>query len=161
VDTLTDAEVQILHEALDDEYRAWATYDQVIADFGEVRPFINIREAEARHIQALLRLFERYGLAKPANPWPGKAERNTSLQAACEARVAAEIANGEMYERLLGQTRREDILRVLRNLQEASQQRHLPAFQRCAQRGAGGGRGGGTGGGPGRGGQRVRHRGGG
>ena len=161
MDTLTDAEVQILHEALDDEHRAWATYDQVIADFGEVRPFINIREAEARHIQALLRLFERYGLAKPANPWPGKAERYTSLQAACEAGVAAEIVNGEMYERLLGQTRREDILRVLRNLQEASQQRHLPAFQRCAQRGAGGGRGGGTGGGPGRGGQRVRHRGGG
>jgi len=159
VDTLTDAEVQILHEALDDEYRAWATYDQVIADFGEVRPFINIREAEARHIQALLRLFERYGLAVPANPWPGKAERYTSLQAACEAGVVAEIANGEMYSRLLGQTQREDILRVLRNLQEASQQRHLPAFQRCAQRGSVGGRDGGTGG-PGRGGQRVRHRGG-
>ena len=106
MDTLTDAEVQILHEALDDEYRAWATYDQVIADFGEVRPFINIREAEARHIQALLRLFERYGLAKPANPWPGKAERYTSLQAACEAGVVAEIANGEMYSRLLGDASR-------------------------------------------------------
>jgi hypothetical protein len=157
VDTLTDAEVQILHEALDDEYHAWAAYDQVIADFGEVRQFINIREAEARHIQALLPLFERYGLAVPANPWPGKAERYTSLQAACDAGVVAEIANGEMYSRLLGQTQREDILRVLRNLQEASQQRHLPAFQHCAQRGSVGGRDGGTGGGPGRGGQRVRH----
>jgi hypothetical protein len=155
MDELTDLETRVLHEALDDEYRSWATYDQVIADFGEVRPFINIREAEARHIQALLGLFERYGLAVPANPWPGKLERYTSLQAACEAGVAAEIANGEMYARLLGQMQREDILRVLRNLQEASQQRHLPAFQRCAQRGAGGG----TGGGPGRGGQRVRQRG--
>jgi len=70
--------------------------------------------------------------------------------------VAAEIANGEMYEQLLGQTQREDILRVLRNLQEASQQRHLPAFQRCASRGAGRS----TGGGPERGGHRVRQRGG-
>jgi hypothetical protein len=52
--------------------------------------------------------------------------------------VAAEIANGEMYERLLGATQRTDILAVLRNLQQASQQRHLPAFQRCAQRGTGG-----------------------
>ncbi len=64
--------------------------------------------------------------------------RYASLQEACEAAVAAEIANGEMYERLLGATQRTDILTVLSNLQQASQQRHLPAFQRCAQRGTGG-----------------------
>jgi hypothetical protein len=44
---LNETEIHALHEALDDEYRAWATYDQVIADFGEVLPFRNIREAEA------------------------------------------------------------------------------------------------------------------
>jgi hypothetical protein len=135
---LTDIEIRMLQEALDDEYHAWAIYDQVIADFGEVRPFINIRQAEARHIEALLGLFARYGLPVPANPWPGKVERYASLQAACEASVVAEIANGEMYERLLGQTQRADLLTVLRDLQEASQQRHLAAFQRCAQRGGGG-----------------------
>jgi hypothetical protein len=141
---LTDTEIRVLHEALDDEYHAWAIYDQVTADFGEARPFINIRQAEARHIEALLGLFARYELPVPANPWPGKVERYASLQAACEAGVVAEIANGEMYERLLGQTQRNDIVTVLRHLQEASQQRHLAAFQRCAQRGAAGegGRGG-------------------
>jgi hypothetical protein len=136
---LTEAEIHVLNEALDDEYFAWATYDQVIADFGEMPPFSNIREAEARHIEALCTLFVRYGLPVPENPWPGKVARYASLQAACEAGVAAEIANGEMYERLLGATQRPDILIVLRNLQEASQQRHLAAFQRCAQRSAGGG----------------------
>jgi len=136
---LTAAEIHALNEALDDEYRAWATYDQVIADFGEARPFINIRDAEARHIEALCILFARYGVPVPENPWPGKVPRYASLHAACEAGVAAEIANGEMYERLLGATRRPDILTVLRNLQEASQQRHLVAFQRCTQRSAGGG----------------------
>ncbi|KIL02818.1 hypothetical protein QX25_19895 [Stutzerimonas stutzeri] len=146
MDGLSEAEIRVLHEALDDEYKAWAIYDQVIADFGEVRPFSNIREAEARHIQALLGLFARYGLAVPGNPWPGKVERYASLQAACEAGVAAEVANAELYDRLLGATRRPDILVVLRNLQAASQQRHLPAFQRCANGGAGGcGRGGGRG----------------
>jgi hypothetical protein len=139
---LTEAEIHALNEALDDEYLAWATYDQVIGDFGEVRPFSNIREAEARHIEALCTLFARYGLPVPENPWPGKVARYASLQAACEAGVASEIANGEMYERLLGVTQRPDILTVLHNLQEASQQRHLAAFQRCAQ-GGGGGRGGG------------------
>jgi len=125
---LNESEIRALNEALDDEYRAWTTYDQVIVDFGEVPPFSNIRAAEARHIEALCVLFARYA----------------SLQEACEAGVAAEIANGEMYERLLRATQRPDILTVLRNLQEASQQRHLPAFQRCAQGPAGVGGGGGA-----------------
>lgn len=142
---LTEPEIRALNEALDDEYRAWATYDQVIADFGEVPPFINIREAEARHTEALCVLFARYGLPVPENPWPGKVERYASLQAACEAGVAAEIANGEMYQRLLGVTQRPDVIAVLRNLQEASQQRHLAAFQRCAQGLAAGGGGRGAG----------------
>jgi len=142
---LTESEINALNEALDDEYHAWATYDQVIADFGEVPPFSNIREAEARHIGALYALFERYGLPVPDNPWQEKVERYASLQAACEAGVAAEIANGKMYDRLLATTQRPDILTVLRNLQEASQQRHLPAFQRCAQGIRGGGRGNGAG----------------
>ena len=135
---LNEIEIQALNEALNDEYLAWATYDQVIADFGDVPPFSNIREAEARHIEALCTLFARYGLPVPENPWPGKVERYANLQAACAAGVAAEIANGEMYERLLGATQRPDIVTVLRNLQEASQQRHLVAFQRCTQRSAGG-----------------------
>jgi len=50
---LNDTEVRALEEALDDEYRARATYDQVIRDFGPVLPFTRIREAEERHINAL------------------------------------------------------------------------------------------------------------
>lgn len=88
----------------------------MIADFGEVRPFSNIREAEARHIQALLCLFARYGLAVPGNPRPGKVELYASLQAACEAGGAAEIANAELYDQLLGAPGRPDILALLRNL---------------------------------------------
>jgi hypothetical protein len=130
---LNIAEIRALHEALDDEYRALATYDQVIADFGEVKPFSHIRDAEARHIEALRVLFNRYRVPVPENPWPSKVERYFSLQAACEAGVAAEIANAELYERLLQSTERQDILTVFRNLQEALQQRHLTAFQRCLQ----------------------------
>lgn len=136
---LTESEIHALNEALEDEYLAWATYDQVITNFGEAPPFTNIREAEARHIESLCTLFVDYGLPVPENQWPGKVPRYASRQAACEAGVAAEIANGEMYERLLVATQRPDILTVLRNLQEASQQRHLAAFQRCAQNIAGGG----------------------
>ena len=137
---LTASEIDALHVALDDEYRAWATYDQVIADFGEVPPFSNIREAEARHIEALRGLFDRYGLSLPANPWPGKVMHYANRQEACAAGAAAEIENAALYERLLASTQRPDILTVFRSLQEASQQRHLPAFQRCVERGSGGNR---------------------
>ena len=131
---LTETEIRALNEALDDEYHSWAAYDQVIADFGEVPPFTNIRTAEARHIKALCTLFTHYGLPIPKNTWPGKVIRYKSRQAACEAGVAAEIANGEMYRRLIKVVQHSDIRRVLSNLQEASQERHLPAFQRCVQR---------------------------
>jgi hypothetical protein len=131
---LNETEIAALHEALDDEYHAWATYSQVIHDFGLVRPFSNIRDAEARHTEALLNLFERYGLAAPPNPWPGKVERYPSLRDACIAAVEAEIANAALYERLLASTERSDILSVFRHLRDASQERHLPAFRRCVER---------------------------
>jgi hypothetical protein len=135
---LSDAERADLSAALDDEYLARATYAQVIADFGDVRPFSNIVEAEGRHIEALVGLFERYGVPVPPDPWPGRVPRYGSLDDACIAGVAAEIENGELYERLLAGTGRSDILAVYRNLQEASQQRHLPAFRRCVERGGSG-----------------------
>lgn len=134
MDRLKDEDVGVLQEALDDEYHAWATYDQVIADFGEVAPFINIRDAEARHIEALVSLFRQFGVAVPDNPWPGRVERYTDLRAACGAGVAAEKTNAQMYDRLLNTTQRPEILAVLRNLRDASQQRHLPAFERCVER---------------------------
>jgi hypothetical protein len=61
-------------------------------------------------------------------------ERYPSLRAACSAAVEAETANAALYERLLASTDRSDILTVFRNLRDASQERHLPAFRRCAER---------------------------
>ena len=56
---LNGVEINALSETLDDEYKSQETYAQVIRDFGEVRPFINIVMAEARHAVALLNLFEK------------------------------------------------------------------------------------------------------
>lgn len=137
--SLTDVEIQALHEALDDEYHAWATYTQVLQDFGPVRPFLNIRDSELRHIQALHHLFQRYSLEIPVNPWQGeKVARFASLQEACEAGVQAEIDNVDLYKRILNAaSQRPDIVQVFLRLQGASQQCHLPAFQRAAARLAG------------------------
>lgn len=159
--TLSDAEVSALHEALDDEYQSVATYERVLADFGHVRPFSNIVEAERRHVEALATLFERYGLPLPENTWGDRAPRYESINDACTAGVDGEIENGEMYDRLLAVTTHTDIIRVFENLQRASRENHLPAFRRCAARGdAGTHRTDDDGEGSGGGAMRRRHRGG-
>ncbi|CCJ08956.1 DUF2202 domain-containing protein [Methylocystis sp. SC2] len=123
-----------LREALDDEYKARATYQSVIDRFGPVRPFVNIIEAEERHANALLRLFERFGIEPPKDRWAGLVPAPSSLAEACEAGVEAEIENAAMYARLLAQVSDARVRDVLTRLQQASQQRHLPAFRRCAER---------------------------
>ena len=131
---LSGDESGALNDALEEEYKSWATYDQVIEDFGPIRPFINIREAESRHIDALHRIYCDYEITPPDNTWIGRAPRFHSVEAACAAAVQGEIDNATLYERIMGNIDRADILRVFGNLRDASQQRHLPASERCLQR---------------------------
>lgn len=131
-----------MDEALDDEYKARATYRTVIDVFGPVGPFINIVESEGRHISALLSLYEKFGLTPPEDIWAGKVEAPASLAEACKAAVEGEIENAEMYERLLEVVDDSDVRQVLKRLQTASQDNHLPAFRRGLTREEGNGNGG-------------------
>lgn len=121
-----------LNMALDDEYRAHATYACVLDTFGPVLPFANIVHAEERHIAALLPLFQRYGVAMPADRWAGRVAPFASLREACEAGVAGEIRNYQMYDRLLDDVSEPDVRMVFANLRNASAYHHLPAFAACA-----------------------------
>jgi hypothetical protein len=104
----------------------------VIADFGAVRPFTSIQKAEENHIAALVTLFDRYGLEVPVNEWPGSIPSFDTLAEACEAGVQAEIDNAALYDQLFDMVDNPDIVQVLTSLQQASQTKHLPAFERCA-----------------------------
>lgn len=128
----TAAEIEALNLALQDEYKAWAIYEQVIEDFGNVRPFTSIQRAEEKHIEALVRLFDAYELEVPANEWVGNVDSYDTLTDACAAGVQAEIDNADLYEQLFDATNNPDIMRVFTSLQQASLTRHLPAFERCA-----------------------------
>jgi len=146
---------QALHAALDDEYHARATYQAVLDAFGDVRPFVNIVESEGRHIQALKRQCEQHGIAVPSDKWAGRVSAPESLKRACEDAMKAERENAALYEKLIEAAREyPDVQDTFRSLQAASQERHLPAFERCDEReGSSGGDGGGRG-------RRRRHRGG-
>lgn len=145
-------DAEALRAALDDEYKAEATYAAVIAAFGDVRPFINIIEAERRHATSVRAEMDRLGLSyDAANPYLGKLAAPASVLDACKAGVDAEIENIALYDRLLPTIADPQVRDTLSRLQWASRERHLPAFKRCVERGGtmgpgpGGGRGRGRG----------------
>ena len=123
---------EALQAALDDEYHARATYRAVLEAFGEVRPFINIVESEERHIQALKQQFEHHGIALPSDKWAGRVSAPESLERACEDAVQAEHENAALYGKLIeAASEHPDVQDTFRRLRAASQERHLPAFERA------------------------------
>ncbi len=125
---------QALIDAINDEYKAHATYQKVIDQFGQIRPFANIIRAEETHIQYLLPLFEKYGVAVPEDTWYDKVGSFASLQEAAEGGIQAEIENADMYDKFFAFVEEEDIVTVFTLLRDASREKHLPAFQRAAGR---------------------------
>ena len=106
-------------------------------------PLLIFWKLKKRHIQALLPLFRKYSFSIPEDSWGGRVETPDNILEACQAGVEAEIENAEMYDRLLAETKDyTDEQQVFKNLQRASQENHLSAFQRCVKRGCAGGNGG-------------------
>ena len=126
--------------ALQDEYHAEAFYDAVMERFGPVRPFSNIIRAEQMHQSALIDIMQHYGVAIPANTELKSAEIRAAVPAtlgeACSIGIQAEIDNAGLYQDKLlpAVTAYPDITTIFKALSDASQQKHLPAFQRCAPR---------------------------
>lgn len=95
------------------------------------------------HAQELGVVMATYGMKAEANTLIGNKEIADAVPAtieeACEAGAAAEIANRDLYGPLIeAAASHADIVAVFRRLQQASENNHLPAFERFA-----GGRGGG------------------
>lgn len=133
--TQLDAQTQqAMIDAIHDEYRARALYTAVIDKFGAVRPFSNIVRAEDRHASLWNTLFTQYGLPIPTDSFAGNITVPDTFQAACRLGVEAEIANVAMYDRFLVFVQQPDLRAAFTQLRQVSQERHLPAFQRCVNR---------------------------
>lgn len=140
--TLDEQAQQALVAALNDEYTAKATYQKVLDTFGDVRPFSNIINAEQTHINLLLPLFEKYGVPVPEENQYAAAPEFATLQDALQAGIDAEIANANLYNELLANVKEADIIAVFTRLRDASQENHLPAFERALDGGNQNGNGG-------------------
>jgi len=124
----------LLVAALQEEYKAEMLYRSVLGTFGpDTLPFAVIAGAEARHVEALQTLFTRRQLAPPASVWaPSSFPPFASVPLACAAGVQAETEDAAFYTPHLQRTDLpQDVRNVFTNLQRASLENHLPAFQRC------------------------------
>ncbi|MHC1785259.1 MAG: DUF2202 domain-containing protein [Anaerolineaceae bacterium] len=128
---LSDAEKNALNEAILEEYGALNLYNSVVDQLGDVIPFSQIARSEQQHATILIRLAEKYGLTAPANPGLVNPPTFTTLASACQAGVDAEIADADLYDALAPDVTHTDILQVFNNLQSASLNSHLPAFEAC------------------------------
>ncbi len=114
----------------DGEFAAHALYSAILEKHGQVQPYAFIREAESRHIQALKRQFEKYGLPIPEDKFAGKVTAPATMLEAAKKGVASEEKNIAMYDRHLASVKAyPDLTRVFTNLQRASREGHLPAFK--------------------------------
>jgi hypothetical protein len=125
--------IDALYAGLTDEHHAYDTYQAVIDQFGAVRPFTSIQQAEANHIAALESLFERYGLDIPAVAPLPEVQSFDTLADACAAGANAEIANFSLYDQWMAAVQDyPDMVQVFTALRDASEYQHLPTFERCA-----------------------------
>lgn len=135
-DVPSDEQAALAWSALMDEegeYAAYAMYSAVIDKYGSVEPYVTIREAEGRHIQALIRQLSRFGIEVPENPYLGNVLAPDDLKTAAEAWAVGEIANVELYDELLAQTTDSNLIRVFNNLRASSNDQHLPLFTAAAE----------------------------
>lgn len=120
---------QMMTYALQDEYLAQARYDNILGTFGYIRTFAQIKEAEMRHINVLLPLFERYQVPLPVDISQSFVSTPENIKAAYAAGVQGEIDNISMYERFLSLDIPNDMRTVFSQLRNASLN-HLAAFER-------------------------------
>lgn len=143
---LDERTANALLAALDDERRAAATYEAVLAKFPGVRPFVNIVEAEKQHQALLLPMFAKYGVQVPKNEFDASSIAvPETLAEACKAAIKAEEDNIALYDGFFEFIKEADIKAIFERLQAASRDNHLPAFTRCATGGGGPGPGRGLG----------------
>jgi len=145
VESLSQAEKDALTTSLQEEYLARDVYTAVIAKLGSIRPFTTIVKSEEQHIAALTALFTKYQLTVPADT---QAARTSSLMAgvtsvenALKLGVTVEKEDIALYKGLVTSVDNQDILQVFGNLEAASTNNHLVAFENVLAGGTGIGQG--------------------
>ncbi len=119
--------------ALADERRLEAQYAAISERLGAAapNPFLRIMRVERRHVAELEGLLSAHHAPIPA-PAAVPVPNVATPSEACAFGVASERENVGLYGRLLAGRLPEDVSCLLSRMRDASEQRHLPAFESCA-----------------------------
>lgn len=121
-----------LTAALAQERAALATYQNVVAKFGSIRPFANVIPSEQRHVSTLEAFFAEYKLALPTGAVSGTAAPAT-VSAACGLGVTTERALVSLYDAQLPNVAAfADVHQAFEAFRTVSMDRHLTAFEHCS-----------------------------
>ena len=131
VNTLSEQEAADLTAAIQEEYTAMNTYQAVINALGDVQPFVRIARSEQQHVNALIRVAQRFGVEVPENAGEVAEIEWSTLTEACQMGVIFEQVDAALYDELLLNITNPMLIRVYTNLQRASLNNHLPAFEAC------------------------------
>ena len=118
---------EMLLYAYQDESNALKEYEELMAVFGEVAPFVNIAKAEESHLEAVIHLYDYYNLEVPDYEAENYVVPET-IDEAYAIGIQAEIDNIAMYEAFLSTDLDYVTERVFTSLMEGSES-HLAAFQ--------------------------------
>ena len=121
---------EMLNYAIQDEYLAKAEYELIISEYGEIRPFTNIVQAEQTHIDLLVPLFETYGYDLPENNAAESVVLPESITSAIATGVEAEEINIAMYQVFLAQDNLPDDVRTVFEYLINASEHHLAAFSK-------------------------------
>lgn len=156
-----ESAIEALSMALEDERKSEAMYMAVMRVHGERKPFSNIANSERKHQNALLNQFERLGVEAPASH-EFSFDIPETFEGACQMAIDAELANADLYDTIESKVSDPSILGTFAKLRSATENCHLPAFERakggdtesgCSGKSCGDGKGKGKGKGKGCGGQ--------
>ena len=129
--TLSEQEAADLAAAIQEEYTAMNTYQAIMEELGEVEPFSRIARSEQQHVNALIRVAERFGVEVPENAGEVADIEWSTFEEACQLGVTFEQLDADLYDEILPNTTNPMLIRVYTNLQRASLNNHLPAFEAC------------------------------
>ncbi len=114
------------------ERTALATYENVVAKFGDENPFRNVIVSERQHVAEVGKVAADHAITLTTASVSGDAAPPTFAEA-CSAGVTIERQMIAMYDQLLPRVAAyADITMTFTNLRQSSQNNHLVAFQRCS-----------------------------
>lgn len=128
---LDEQGIESLYIVYEDSLHARALYQGVINDNGRREPFASIVRLEEKHIAELEKVFEKYGVRKPSDSWPGKVQRYGSMREACRETLSWEGEHVSRVHEQLYKVENRDLISVFTQVREESRNNVIPYLQMC------------------------------